>query len=74
MEYYYDGGRLISEDSGADFRMCLYDSLGPCAMLRGADLYYFVRNALGDAVGIADWGDRRRIGHRARCVRLHNSA
>ena len=45
--------KRIKLRQGADFRMYLYDSLGPCAMLRGSDLYYFVRNALANVFFVA---------------------
>lgn len=56
IEYYYDGDRLIMEVAGSDWRLYIYDALGPCAMYHGQDFYYFVRNALGDVVGVAEDG------------------
>ena len=56
-EYYYQGERLIEVKQGSSWLHYNYDSVGPVSAKYVDTIYYFLRNAQGDVLGIVDnWG------------------
>ena len=57
-EYYYQGDRLIEVKQGNTWLHYNYDSIGPASAKYVDTIYYFLRNAQGDILGIVDsWGN-----------------
>ena len=57
-EYYYQGDRLIEVKQGSTWLHYNYDSVGPASTKYVDTIYYFLRNAQGDVLGIVDsWGN-----------------
>ncbi|MBE6939730.1 MAG: RHS repeat protein [Ruminococcaceae bacterium] len=65
LEYHYAGDQLVAiTDFGSNFLRFTYDLLGPATVTYGNSTYYYLRNAQGDVIGIANSSGTQVVSYR----------